>query len=72
MELRFGFGLGLGLGSYMVRVRARFGVGFWSGVGLEAAVHLAELILAAQLATVKAGVSVDAVEEDQRACRRGA
>ena len=37
---------------------------------MEEAVDLAELRLAAQFVPIEAGVAIDAVEEDQRACRR--
>ena len=36
---------------------------------MEEAADLAELRLAAQFVPIEAGVAIDAVEEDQRACR---
>ena len=36
---------------------------------MEEAIDLAEFSLAAELVPIEAGVAIDAVEEDQRACR---
>ena len=62
LGLRLGLGLGLGLA-----LELELGSERGLGLGLEEAVHLAELRLAAQLVAIEAGVAVYAVEEDQRA-----